>query len=163
MKLITIRKAVEDDREAIWKIMEPVIRKGNTYAFDPASSREEMLGTWCGKGAHTYVAELNDRVVGTFMMKDNQPGLGSHVANAGYMVSPEYAGLGIGRRMGEYSIQEARRLGYKAMQFNMVVSTNTAAVRLWTRLGFDIIGEVPEAFYQAGKGYVSAYIMHRIL
>ena len=161
--MIRIRRAQKEDRDAIWGIIEPVIRKGNTYAFDAASSKEEMLDSWCGEGIHTYVAELGDRIVGTYMMKNNQPGLGSHVANAGYMVSPEYAGLGIGRKMGEYSIREARKLGYRAMQFNMVVSTNTAAIRLWTRLGFDIIGEVPEAFNQRGKGYVSVYIMHRLL
>lgn len=161
--MIAIREATVDDHESIWKIIEPVIRKGNTYAFDPHSGREEMLAAWTGPGTHTYVAILNGAVVGTFMMKSNQPGLGSHVANAGYMVAPEYAGLGIGRKMGVFSIAEARRLNYKAMQFNMVVSTNQAAIRLWTGLGFEIIGEVPEAFFQSGKGYVSVYIMHRLL
>ena len=161
--MITIRKASAEYNDAIWKIIEPVIRKGSTYAFDPHSSRDEMLAIWAGPGTHTYVSILNGSVVGTFMMKDNQPGQGSHVANAAYMVAPEFAGLGIGRKMGIFSIKEARRLGYKALQFNMVVSTNQAAIHLWSKLGFEIIGEVPEAFNQVGKGYVSVYIMHRLI
>jgi len=161
--MVTIRRATDEDRDPIWKIIEPVIRKGDTYAFPPDIAKEEMHAIWTGPGKFTYVAILNDAVVGTFMMRDNQPGQGSHVANAGYIVAVEYAGLGIGRKMGQFSLKEARKLGYRAMQFNLVVSTNQAAIHLWNKLGFEIIGEVPEAFHHKGKGYVSAYIMHRLL
>lgn len=161
--MIKVRKAKEEDYDAIWEIIQPIIMQGDTYAFSPETSKEEMIKTWCGENVHAYVAILNKAIVGTFMMKDNQPGLGSHVANAGYMVARQYSGLGIGRTMGEFSIEEARRLGYRGMQFNMVVSTNQSAVRLWDRLGFEIIGEVPEAFFQSNKEYVSVYIMHRLL
>lgn len=161
--MISIRKAEIEDQEAIWRIIEPVIRKGDTYAFSPNASKEDMIEVWCGKEVYTYVAVLNQDVVGTFMMKNNQPELGAHVANAGYMVAAQYSGLGIGRKMGEYSLKEARRLGYKALQFNMVVSTNLSAIRLWDRLGFEIIGEIPEAFQMKGKGLVSVYVMHRLL
>lgn len=161
--MIKIRQATNDDHDAIWGIIEPVIRKGDTYAFSPHATCDEMLLEWCGSDTVAYVACLDQKVVGTFMMKRNQPGLGSHVANAGFMVAPQYAGLGVGRKMGEYSLSEARRLGFRAMQFNMVVSTNLAAIRLWERLGFEVVGEVPEAFHQQRKGYVSVYIMHRLL
>lgn len=159
---IQIRLAKPDDHEAIWKIIHPIILIGDTYAYHPDTTREEMISSWCASENHTYVATLDSQVVGTFMMRDNQPGLGSHVANAGFMVGSGYSGLGVGRRMGEYSIREAKRLGYRAMQFNMVISTNLGAIRLWERLGFDIIGEIPEAFYHRNKGYVSVYIMHQL-
>ncbi|GAB2528143.1 GNAT family N-acetyltransferase [Spirosoma aerophilum] len=158
-----IRKATADDHEAIWQIIRPVIATGDTYCFAPDSSREKMLNYWCSDDKYTYVATVEGNVVGTFIMKDNQVDLGSHVANASYMVSAAYEGQGIGQRMGEYSIQEARRLGYRAMQFNIVVKSNERAVRLWQKLGFVIIGEIPDAFNHAQLGYTNAYIMYRKL
>lgn len=161
--MVTIRKAVSDDQEAIWAIIKTVIKTGDTYCFAPDSSREKMLTYWCGEGKHTYVATVDGQVAGTFVIRNNQVDLGSHVANASYMVSPDYEGQGVGKRMGEFSLQEANRLGYRAMQFNIVVKSNERAVRLWQRLGFDIIGEIPDAFNHAQHGYTNAYVMYRKL
>ncbi len=112
---------------------------------------------------HCHVAERDGTVVGTYIVRANQPGLGSHVANAAFMVAPDARGLGVGQAMGEHCLAEAQRLGFRAMQFNFVVSTNEAAVRLWQRLGFEIVGTLPGAFRHAEKGYVAAYVMYRSL
>lgn len=159
-----IRYATPADEDAIWSIFHAVVAPGDTYAFDPHTSREEALAYWFRPGTHTYVAESEDgRVVGTYILKPNQPALGSHVANAGFMVSPEARGLGVGRRMGEHCLAEARQLGFRAMQFNFVVSTNEAAVRLWQQLGFQIVGTLPGAFRHARHGFVDAYVMFKAL
>jgi ribosomal protein S18 acetylase RimI-like enzyme len=161
--MIKIRKAKRPDRDPIWAIIQPIIQRGDTYAFDPKSSPESILNYWCGKDKHTYVATIKGEIVGTFILKDNQTGLGSHIANAGYMVAMDKFGLGIGKFMCEYSIQEAKRLGYLALQFNLVVKTNERAVQLWQSLGFSIIGEIPEAFNHQKLGLVNAYIMYQKL
>lgn len=161
--MIDIRKAGQQDHDSIWRIIQEVIATGDTYIFDPGSTRGQMLDYWCGKDKHTYVAEMDGTVAGTFIIKDNLPDLGSHVANASYMTLPAFFGKGIGRAMGEFSLDEAKRLGYRAMQFNIVVKTNERAINLWKKLGFKIIGEVPEAFLDRTKGYVNAFIMWRSL
>ncbi|SOD88905.1 GNAT family N-acetyltransferase [Spirosoma fluviale] len=158
-----IRRATADDQEAIWQIIRTVIATGDTYCFAPDSSREKMLEYWCHADKHTYVATVEGKVAGTFIIKDNQIDLGSHIANASYMVSAGYEGQGIGKLMGECSIEEARGLGYRAMQFNIVVKSNERAVRLWQKLGFTIIGEIPDAFNHMQNGYTNAYIMYRKL
>lgn len=139
--MIDIRKDADGDQEAIWTIIREVIRTGDTYCFAPDSPKEKMIAYWCGADKRTYVALLDGKVTGTFIIKDNQVDLGSPIANASYMVSAAGAGQGIGKLMGEYSIQEASALGYRAMQFNIVVKSNQRAVRLWQKLGFAIIGE----------------------
>lgn len=161
--MLKIRKAIPEDNDQIWKIIREVISKGDTYTFDPNSSKETMLDYWCGQDRHTYVATDEGEIVGTFMIRDNQPGLGSHIANAGYMVSESASGKGVGKTMGEFSLEEARRLGYKAMQFNIVIKSNTRAIQLWQKLGFKIIGEIPDAFDHKENGLTNAYIMHRKL
>lgn len=160
---ISIRSAREADKDAVWEIIRAVIKKGDTYAFAPDSSREVMIGYWFGQQKYTYVADWNGEVVGTYVLQANQPGLGSHVANGAYMVSPQHHGLGVGTAMGHHSLEEAKRLGFKAMQFNMVIKSNQAAVHLWTKLGFSIIGEVPNAFRHQQLGLINAYIMYRAL
>lgn len=160
---INIRKAKTEDYDQIWQIIRQVIAGGDTYVFDPNSSREKMLNFWCGEGKHTYVATIKDRIIGTFVIKDNFDDLGSHVANASYMTDPSEFGKGIGRTMGEYSLVEAKNLGYKAMQFNIVVKRNERAVKLWQKLGFEIIGEVPEAFNHKELGFINTLIMWRKL
>jgi len=159
--MVEIRKAIKTDEPQIWKIIKSVISSGDTYVFAPDSSEEKMLAFWCGADKKTYVALSEKKIVGTFFLKANQPDLGSHIANAGYMVAPEARGKRIGRTMAEFSIEEARRLGYTAMQFNFVVKSNEAAVKLWLDSGFKIIGEIPEAFNHLEKGLTNAYIMHR--
>jgi ribosomal protein S18 acetylase RimI-like enzyme len=161
--MLQIRKATSTDQEAVWAIIQPVIAAGDTYMFYPDSSKEKMLAFWFGADKYTYVSTINDQIVGTFFLKDNQMDLGSHVANAGYMVAAEASGQGIGQAMGEFSLEEAKRLGYRSMQFNIVVKSNERAVRLWQRLGFQVIGEIPEAFQNRQNGFTNAYIMFRVL
>jgi L-amino acid N-acyltransferase YncA len=161
--MLKIRAATEADRDAVWNIFHEVVAGGDTYAFDPKMPREEALAYWFAAGTHTYVAENNRRVVGTYILKANQPGAGSHVANAAFMVASSVRGHGIGRAMGEHCLVEARRLGFRAMQFNFVVSTNTSAIRLWEQLGFKMVGTLSDAFRHPEKGYVDVYVMFRSL
>ncbi len=160
---MTIRDASEADRDAVWGIFNAVVRDGDTYVFDPDTPRHDALAYWFQPTARTYIAEKEGRVVGTYVLKPNQPGLGSHVANAAFMVSPAARGVGVGRAMGEHCLGEARRLGYRAMQFNFVVSTNQPAVRLWERLGFRIVGTLPGVFRHRTQGFVDAFVMFRSL
>jgi L-amino acid N-acyltransferase YncA len=172
--VLNIRPAIDKDRDAIWKIFHEVVAAGDTYAIDPNISREEALAYWFRADTHTYVAELDclkqssfgpdyHRVVGTYVLRPNQAGGGAHVANAAFMVAPDARGEGMGRAMGEHCLREARRLGFRAMQFNFVVSTNKSAVRLWKQLGFKIVGTLPSAFRHPEKGYVDVYVMFRSL
>jgi len=158
-----IRQATASDNDAIWSIFRSVVVTGDTYAFDPDISRDEALAYWLHPSNWRYVAQHQGNIVGTYILKANQPGLGSHVANAAFMVSPLARGLGVGRAMGEHSLSEARRLGFRAMQFNFVVSTNDSAVGLWQQLGFQIVGTLPGVFRHPQKGFVDAYVMFRSL
>jgi L-amino acid N-acyltransferase YncA len=161
--MLNIRQATNTDRDAIWKIFHEVVSAGDTYVFDPNTSREEALGYWFRADTHTYVAEQDRQVVGTYVLRPNRPDLGAHVSNASFMVAPTARRLGVGRAMGEHCLTEARRLGFRAMQFNFVVSTNESAVHLWQDLGFKIVGTLPGAFRHSGKGYVDVYVMFRSL
>jgi L-amino acid N-acyltransferase YncA len=158
-----IRPATERDRDAIWKIFHEVIAQGDVFAFDPDMPRSDVLAFWCGPENHTYVAELDGEVAGSYYIKQNQHGGGAHVANAGYMVTTSARGHHVGRAMCEHSLAEARRLGFRAMQFNFVVSTNESAVHLWQEFGFQIVGTLPSAFQHPQKGYVDVYVMFRSL
>jgi len=158
-----IRKATEQDRDAIWTIIKAVIAGGDTYFFLPDSTEEEMMAYWLSPEKYNYVSVSEGEVVGIYWLKANQPGLGSHVGNGAYMVSPDAKGKGIGRKMAEHSINEARQMGFKAMQFNFVVKSNEVAVKLWKSVGFEIIGEIPDAFDHAENGLTNAYIMYRKL
>ncbi|HSS51445.1 MAG TPA: GNAT family N-acetyltransferase [Thermoanaerobaculia bacterium] len=160
---MTIRRAVEADFEALWTIFRAVIATGSTYVFAPGTRREDAFAYWFGPGIASYVAEDEGRVIGMYKIVANQRDLGSHVANASYMVDPGYAGRGAGKAMGLHSLREARRAGFLAMQFNLVVSTNEAAVALWKKIGFSIVGTLPKAFRHQGLGYVDAYVMYRFL
>jgi ribosomal protein S18 acetylase RimI-like enzyme len=160
---LTVRDATDSDRDAIWDIFRVVVASGDTYAFDPDIARTDALAYWMQPPNHCHVAEHHGTVVGTYILKANQPGLGSHVANAAFMVAPSARGIGVGQAMGEHCLAEARRQGFRAMQFNFVVSSNDSAVRLWQRLGFAIVGTLPGAFRHATKGYVDAYVMYRSL
>lgn len=161
--MVTIRSATAHDHEAIWKIFNAVVAPGDTYCFDPATGRDEALAYWLAPANRCFVAESDGNVAGTYILKANHAGLGSHVANAGFMVAPDARGAGVGRSMGAHALREARRLGFRAMQFNFVVSTNEPAVRLWQALGFRIVGTLPGAFRHAQKGFVDAYVMFRSL
>jgi L-amino acid N-acyltransferase YncA len=128
---LKIRPAEIKDRDSVWEIFHAVVAAGTAYAFDPEMPRTEAMAWWEQPSAHRYVAELDGGVAGIFLLKPNQPGLGAHVANAAFMVGESARGSGVGRAMGEHCLAEARRLGFRAIQFNCVVSTNEAAVRLW--------------------------------
>jgi len=160
---MNIRKATTADFDQIWEITKQVIAECESLVFAPDSSKEKMLAFWCAAKKHVYVVEINDKVVGTFFLCDNQPDMGSHVANGGYMTLPSAGGQGIGYKMGEYSIQEAKRLGYKSIQFNIVLKSNEHAVRLWEKLGFKIVGELPEVFDHPKRGLTNAFVMWRRL
>ena len=161
--MLEVREAVESDKPAIWQIIKAVISGGDTYVFDIETPEDEMIAYWFSPEKHVYVAEEGAGALGTYWLKANQPGLGSHVANGAYMVSPRAQGTGVGRKMAEHSIEEARRLGFHSIQFNFVVKSNGAAVALWKSVGFEIIGEIPDAFDHKDDGLTNAYIMYRKL
>jgi len=164
MDMIKIRPIEEKDWDAVWRIVEPVFRTGETYAFSPDIGKKEAFRVWVSAPAATFVAvDGNDDVVGTYFLKPNQPALGAHVCNCGYIVAAEAQGRGIASEMCEHSQLEALALGFRAMQFNLVVSTNEGAVRLWKTLGFDIIGTLPGAFRHPRFGFVDAHVMYKEL
>jgi L-amino acid N-acyltransferase YncA len=160
---IISRTATANDRDAIWKIFQATITTGDTFVYDANTPREKALEYWCAADAATFVAEQDGKVLGSYVLRPNQPGLGDHVANAGFMVDPDARGLGVGRAMGEHCLDEARRRGYRAMQFNFVVATNESAVHLWRELGFHTVGTLPGAFRHARNGFVDVYVMFRSL
>ena len=140
-----------------------MIATGDTYVFAPETSREDAFVYWFGPGVSTYVAEDEGRIVGMYKIIPNQRDLGSHVANASFMVDPGHGGRGVGKAMGLHCPREARRAGFLAMQYNLVISTNDAAVALWKKIGFSIVGTLPKAFRHQELGYVDAYVMYRFL
>jgi L-amino acid N-acyltransferase YncA len=158
-----IRIAQKEDRTAIWDIFHAVVTPGDTYAVDPEIKREEALAYWFAPGNWTYVAVQDGVIAGTCVLRANQSGPGSHVANAAFMVAPSARRMGIGRSMAEHCLAEARRLGFRAMQFNYVISTNEGALRLWKQLGFDIVGTLPGAFRHPQLGFVDVYVMSKDL
>jgi GNAT superfamily N-acetyltransferase len=161
--VLKIRETIESDRGAIWEIFREVIMAGETYPLDQNSSREDSLAYWFQRSARVFVAESDGKVIGSYTLHANQAGRGAHVANAGFIVAKEGRGQGIGRALGEHCLNEARRLGFRAMQFNFVVSSNESAVRLWQNLGMKIVGTLPGAFRHPTRGYVDVYIMFQNL
>jgi len=161
--MIHIRSAKPTDADAVWEIFHEVVLRGDTYAYAPETERDEAVEIWMKRPAAAYVAEIEGRIQGTYFIKANQPGLGAHVCNCGYMVASGARGKGIATAMCGHSRQEARRLGFLAMQYNLVVSTNTGAVRLWQKLGFSIVGTLEKAFRHRDLGLVDAYVMYRWL
>jgi ribosomal protein S18 acetylase RimI-like enzyme len=160
---VLIRPATLQDAEAIWQIFQPVVAGRDTYAFAPNTSREIGVGYWFGPQTASFVAEVDGVVAGVCKLIDNRQDLGSHVANASFMVAPSAAGRGVGRAMGLHCLREARLRGYEAMQFNFVVSTNERAVKTWQKAGFEIAGRLPGAFNHPKFGYVDALVMFRTL
>lgn len=158
-----IRLATAADHSAIWTLLEPVFAAGQTYAVPQDISRDAALNIWCTKPAATFVAEENGTLLGTFYIKTNAEGGGAHVCNCGYITAQDAQGRGVARKMCERSQVEAAALGYKAMQFNLVLSTNTAAVALWHKLGFKTVGVLPRAFDHPQLGYVHAHVMYKEL
>ena len=158
-----IRRATAADADGIWRIFQAVVAPGDTYSFTADTTEREAVAYFLGPGITSFVAEDDGRVIGMYKLIPNRIGRGSHVANASFMVDPNAQGRGAGRALGEHCLDEARRQGYDAMQFNFVVSTNVAGVALWKKLGFKIVGTLPKAFEHATLGRVDAYVMHRSL
>lgn len=158
-----IRPATDNDIPAILEIVAPILRAGDTYAIDSNMSNDEVISYWMGKDKVTLVAEEGGKIVGTYYIRQNQGGGGSHVCNCGYMTSPSASGRGIARRMCEDSLIRAKDLGYRAMQFNFVIASNAAAVHLWPTLGFEIVGRLPGAFMHPTLGETDALVMYRKL
>ncbi len=158
-----IRAARAEDTPAIWAIIEPIIRAGETYALPRDMTQTEAIAYWMGPDRENFIAEEDGRLFGTYYLRANQLGGGGHVANCGYMTAPEATGRGIARMMCAHSLERARDRGFRAMQFNFVVSTNERAVRLWQRLGFEIVGTLPRAFAHPKLGDVDALVMFKPL
>lgn len=151
----------EKDADSVWAIFEKVISTGDTYVFSPDTPREDLYQHWFGSAMDTFIAEKENKIVGTYILKPNHIDLGSHIANASYMVHPDYHGQGIGKRLGLHSIDFARSKGYHGIQFNLVVSTNTPAIRLWKKLGWETVGRIPGGFRHLTLGFVDTLVMYR--
>jgi GNAT superfamily N-acetyltransferase len=162
--MIIRRADVELDYDKVWDIFSNVIKTGDTYVFDPNTPKESLYKNWFADYMDTFVAvDGDEEILGTYIVKPNQIDLGNHIANCGYMVNAKYQGRGIGKLLCEHSIQFAKDKGYLGIQFNIVVSTNTIAVELWKRFGFEIIGKTPKGFRHKSLGLVDTYIMFKDL
>lgn len=160
---MSIHPATDSDRDAIWAILEPMIRSGETYTLPCDMSKQQALEYWFAADKETFAWEENGAVLGTYFLKANQQGGGAHVANCGYVTALAAQGRGIARQMCLHSLKRARERGFRAMQFNFVVSTNESAIKLWTSLDFKIVGRLPLAFEHPTQGFVDALIMYRPL
>ena len=158
-----IRPARDEDHRAIWAILEPVVRAGEVFALDRDMSEADGLAYWFGADKETFVAEAEGAILGSYYIRPNQAGGGAHVCNGGYMTAAQAAGRGVARAMCLHSIEEAKRRGYRAMQYNFVVSTNERAVRLWESVGFAVVGRLPLAFHHPVRGFVDALVMFQPL
>ncbi len=160
---LKIREAQDSDFDQIWPIFRGIVSAGDTYAFPRNASQEEAYDIWMVTPRRTYVTEKKGQILGTYYIKTNHAGPGNHVCNCGYMVPESSRGKGIATAMCVHSQKIAVELGYMAMQFNIVAASNQGAVRLWSKLGFDIVGRLPKAFNHPSKGFVDAYIMYKWL
>jgi ribosomal protein S18 acetylase RimI-like enzyme len=158
-----IRPAADGDRAAIWRVIEPTFRAGETYPIPRDIGEDDALAYWFSPGHEVFVAEDDGRIVGTYYLRAKNRGGGAHVANCGYIVAPGATGRGVARAMCAHSLERARERGFRAMQFNFVISTNSRAVLLWQRCGFEICGLLPGAFDHPVHGMVDALVMYRRL
>lgn len=160
---LTIRRASRDDSDAVWAILEPIIRAGETYPLPRDMTRKAALAYWLSSLHTTYLAEEDGGALGTYYIRPNNSGGGSHVANCGYMVGQPAQGKGVARTMCAHSLVEARAMGFAAMQFNFVVANNLRAVGLWTDMGFETVGHLPGVFDHPLEGMVDALVMFKTL
>ena len=160
---MNIREATEEDFDLIWPIFRGVVSAGDTYGYPPETTKEEAINIWLVVPRKTFVFEEDGRIFGTYYLKTNQAGPGSHVCNCGYMVSSTARGKGLATAMCKHSQEIAHDMGYKAMQFNFVASSNEVAVRLWKKFGFEVVGRLPKAFQHPVDGYVDALVMYKWL
>lgn len=160
---MTIRPANASDAPSIWRIIGPTIRAGETYALASDMSEADALAYWLGSDRQTFVAEEDGKILGTYYIRANQPGGGSHICNCGYMTDAAATGRGVAKAMCAHSLRYGKERGYRGMQFNFVVSTNTRAITLWQAFGFEIVGRLPQAFQHPKLGLVDALVMFRSL
>ena len=158
-----IRPYKESDWPGVWSILEPVFQSGDTYPFPTGISEDDANQVWINTPQQVYITEEGGKVVGSYYIKHNQPGQGAHVCNCGYLTALDQRGRGIAEKMCTHSLQQARRLGVRAMQFNLVVSSNEDAVHLWQKMGFSVVGRLPGAFDHPRLGYVDALVMYQRL
>ncbi len=159
-----VREFKSSDENSVLEIISSAFSKGDTYPYDPDLSKKEFAEIWFSSDKKVFVAESEKaEILGTFYIKPNQPSLGSHICNAGFVVCDKSKGKGVGKAMAEFSLQKARELGYLAMQFNLVLADNTASLKIWENLGFSKIGLVPEAFKSKNGDFVDAYIIYKKL
>jgi ribosomal protein S18 acetylase RimI-like enzyme len=158
-----IRPASPDDADAIWAILEPMIRSGETYTLPTDMTPPAALAYWMSPGHEVFVMEEDKALLGTYYLRANQSGGGSHVANCGYVTAPASTGRGVARAMCAHSLDRARQRGFAAMQFNFVIATNDRAIRLWQSFGFETVGRIPKAFRHPKRGLVDALVMYRTL
>ena len=158
---LQIREIGADEFDLLWPIFHEVVAAGDTYAYSPDTTFEDAARLWTSDGARCFAAFVDGACIGGYVLRANQTGLGDHVANAGYMVTPAMRGRGIAGRLCTHSLERAREAGFKAMQFNFVASSNDGAVRLWQKHGFEIVGRVPRAFRHARLGLVDVFVMYR--
>jgi ribosomal protein S18 acetylase RimI-like enzyme len=158
-----IRLAGQQDAAAIWRVIAPTLRAGETYPVRRDVSEAEALAYFRAPQNEVFIAEEDGGIVGTYYLRANTGGGGAHVANCGYIVAPEATGRGIARAMCMHSMERARERGFRAMQFNFVIATNEAAVHLWQSCGFDVVGRLPGAFEHPRFGFVDALVMYRTL
>ncbi|MBV8071477.1 MAG: GNAT family N-acetyltransferase [Acidobacteriaceae bacterium] len=161
--MITVLPAGPGSASAIWRILQPILRAGETYALPPEWNESQALAYWFDPRHSVFAAEENGDIVGSYFLRANQQGGGAHVANCGYVTAPWASGRGVAGAMCAHSLQHARDAGFRAMQFNFVVSSNQRAVKLWLSFGFEIVGRLPGAFLHPHLGYVDAFIMYRAL
>ena len=160
---MNIREATEADFGNIWPIFHEISSAGETYAYSRDTSKEKAMRLWMSLPRKTFVAEIDGQILGTYYIKTNHSGPGEHVCNCGYMVSSKARGKGIATAMCKHSQEVAVQLGYKAMQFNFVASSNEGAIKLWNKLGFETVGRLPKAFNHPSMGYIDALVMYKWL
>ncbi len=158
---MNLRPMVATDLDALWPIFHAITKEGLMLAHDETTTREAFEGYWLGRGGEQWIAEHDERVQGAFTLRSNHPGRGAHIGTATYLVAPEARGQGLGFALGQHSLKRARSLGFKGLQFNLVIRTNEVAVRLWQRLGFEIVGTMPRVFRHPDGMFVDAHVMFR--
>lgn len=160
---LTIEPITPETFDRVWPIFEPIIRAGKTYSYAPDLTYEQSRNIWCAEEKTPYVALVDHQPVGTFYLRANQLGLGNHIANGGFMVAQGQCGKGYGTAMAQAMVAEAKRLGYHGMQFNFIVQDNEPSLRIWKKLGFEIVGTVPDAMRHAEKGLTPVHILYKRL
>lgn len=160
---MNIRRAKDTDHDAIWAMVKPVIRAGKSYPLPRDLDRVGGLAYWFAPDKEVFVAEEGKALIGVYYIRPNNQGPGNHICNCGYVTHTAFRGQGVAAKLCEHSLKQARKAGYRGMQYNLVVTTNKAAVHLWKKMGFEIVGTLPMAFHDPDEGDVEAFVMFQKL